>query len=269
MRRPAPETADVSTVPHLPGSALPAGLAERVRLDHDWGRPQRRSSIAVSVRWSLLALATLLALVGAGGSLPVIAVGLVLAGLASRTSGRTRLSLLLGEGLVAAAAVAHAGVPALPLLVSLPASAIGAGLAAGCPGAVVATGLAASVLLVGRMVHADSPDVAALSSASAQWTLVALVTSLLAGRISALSEPAGTTEQRYVEAHRLLGQLRAVTRGLPGSLRPDAVASPRAGRGRCHVTRPGVLPSNSRSTSQGAPHGGQQRRDPACREGPV
>ena len=187
-----------------------------------------RSPIATSVRLALLLLAALL--VGfettKSAALPYVVVILLLALITTRLpeAGRLRLWVLLAETLVASAGVAAAGVPVLPLLVALSASAIGAGLAAGYGGALAATGTAATVLLGARLAHADSPEVSALSSASAQWMLFALATSLLAARISALSTPASSAEQRYVEAHRLLGQLRSVTRGLPGSLDPGSVA---------------------------------------------
>ncbi len=208
--------------------ARPSAVLSRARRSLP-GYADGSSPIASSVRLALLLLAALLATPDAaaeGATLPYLGVVLVLAlvGTTVPDARRLKLVLLLGEALVASLGVAVTGQPALPLLVCLSASALGAGLAAGYVGAVVTTGLAAAVLLVGRLAHGSESGAAALSSASAQWTVFALAASLLAGRIHALGTLPKTPEDRYAEAHRLLEQLRAVTRGLPGSLDPGLVA---------------------------------------------
>ena len=216
-----------ASLPALPAAAV-TRLSDRFGLDALAPYVARRSSIAASVRLALLLMAAVLTAFEPEGStaLPYLAAVLVLALLSlwAPLSTRVRLAVLLTEALVASAGVAAAGVPVLPLLVALSASAVGAGLAAGYRGALVTSGAVAAVLVTGSTLHAESGDVVALASASAQWTLFALATSLLAARISTLRTPAESSEERYAEAHRLLGQLRAVTRGLPGSLDPGSVA---------------------------------------------
>jgi signal transduction histidine kinase len=88
---------------------------------------------------------------------------------------------------------------------------------------VVTGGAAAAVLLAGRIVRGDDPAAAAYSASAAQWVLVALISGVLAARIHGLSA-APSPMDRYAEARRLLAQLRAVTRGLDGSLDPGTVA---------------------------------------------
>ena len=65
-----------------------------------------------------------------------------------------------------------------------------------------------------------------------QWVLLGLAFGLIAGWAQRLVVPAGTTtDDRYAEARQLLGQLRGVTRRLPGGL--DVTSSAEALLQRC------------------------------------
>ena len=222
FREPDGRAGDLTTTRTVPGRG---GLAQRL-VDH----VQEHSPIASSVRLALLLIAGLLAPVGEHDRVEVaVPLGIVLLlGLLSSTvvrDARVRSRLQLAEAVVASAGVVLAGAPVLSLLLCLPAAAVGAGLSAGYVGATTTTGAAAGVLLLGRLLLGDAAGRgSALSAASAQWVLVALVCGLLAGRIHRLGSSGAPSDDRYAEAYRLLAQLRAVTRGLPGSLDPGSVA---------------------------------------------
>jgi len=184
------------------------------------------STIASSVRLALLLLAVLLGLVVDARPLTMLLLGvvIVLAVCGSVLPERRLTSaLLIGEVGVAAVGIALGGEAINPLLVCLPATTLAAGLTLGYAGAALTTGLAASVLLAGRVL--DQADTGPYASMGVQWTLAALTTGLLAARIRQLSQPSVLAgQEKYAEAYRLLGQLRSVTRGLPGSLDPGSVA---------------------------------------------
>jgi len=187
-----------------------------------------RSSFASSIRLGLLLVATLAALaVGTDDPetlrylVAVIVVALV--GTSLSDEHRLKLPALLAEASLAAVGVVATPGPSLPLLICLPSTTIAAGLAAGYLGTALTGGAAAAVLLVGRVVRADDADGASYSASAAQWVLVALLSGVLAARIHGLTA-APSSMDRYAEARRLLSQLRAVTRGLEGSLDPGTVA---------------------------------------------
>lgn len=186
-----------------------------------------RSSFASAIRLSLLLVAALLALLVARDDARtlqflVAIIVLALVGTTLPEGGRARLGLLFLESLTAASGTIVVADAGLPLLVCLPSTTIAAGLGAGYLGSALTGGTAAGVLLVGRVLRADD-GAAAFSGAAAQWVLVAMVSGLLAARIHGISREDHPQED-YAEAHRLLAQLRAVTRGLPGSLDPGTVA---------------------------------------------
>lgn len=194
-----------------------------------WLRPAAtRSSFASSIRLALLLVAALLApLLGTDDPETlrylVAVIVLALVGTNLPDSSRAKLPLLVAEAALAATGVVATPDPSLPLLICLPSTTIAAGLASGYLGTAVTGGAAAAVLLVGRVLRADEVGAPAFSSSAAQWVLVALVSGVLAARIHGLSA-APTPMDRYAEARRLLAQLRAVTRGLEGSLDPGTVA---------------------------------------------
>ncbi len=187
-----------------------------------------RSSFASSIRLALLVIATLVApVIGTDDPetlrylVAVIVVALV--GTTLPDTHRLKLPVLVLEAALAAVGVVATAEPSLPLLICLPSTTIAAGLAAGYLGTALTGGVAAAVLLVGRVVRADEVDGASYSALAAQWVLVALMSGVLAARIHGLSTTPSSMD-RYAEARRLLSQLRAVTRGLPGSLDPGTVA---------------------------------------------
>ena len=187
-----------------------------------------RSSFAASIRLGLLLVATLIApVIGADDTetlrylVAVIVAALV--GSSLPDGHRLKLPLLVLEALVAAGGVVATVDPSLPLLICLPSTTIAAGLTAGYLGTTLTGGTAAAVLLAGRVLRGSDPEAAAYSASAAQWVLVALLSGVLAARIHRLTGEDGF-QNRYAEAHRLLAQLRAVTRGLGGSLDPGTVA---------------------------------------------
>lgn len=132
--------------------------------------------------------------------------------------------LLLAEALLAGSGVAVTGQATSPLLVCLPATALAAGGTTGSTGVLLVTGVQAAALLAGRLAHAgDRLRAQGLTRAAAEWVVTALAVGLLSAR-SAAAPAADGPEDRYVEAYRLLRQLRGVTRSLPGSLDPGSVA---------------------------------------------
>ena len=207
------------------GTSTPVPPAQR----RQWFRyAATRSSFASSIRLALLLVATLVApLVGTDDPetlrylVAVIVVALV--GTTLPDQHRLKVPVLLVEALLAAVGVVATPDPSLPLLICLPSTTIAAGLAAGYLGTVVTGGAAAAVLLGGRVLRGSDAAAADYSASAAQWVLVAVVSGVLAARIHSLSE-APSPMDRYAEARRLLSQLRAVTRGLEGSLDPGTVA---------------------------------------------
>ena len=187
-----------------------------------------RSSFAASIRLGLLLVATLIApVIGADDTetlrylVAVIVAALV--GSSLPDGHRLKLPLLVLEALVAAGGVVATVDPSLPLLICLPSTTIAAGLTAGYLGTTLTGGTAAAVLLAGRVLRGSDPEAAAYSASAAQWVLVALLSGVLAARIHGLTSTPSSMD-RYAEARRLLAQLRAVTRGLEGSLDPGTVA---------------------------------------------
>ena len=210
---------------------VPTGTSELVppAVHRRWFRyAATRSSFASSIRLGLLLVATLLApLVGTDDLetlrylVAVIVVALV--GTTLSDGHRLKLPVLLVEAVLAAVGTVMTPDPSLPLLICLPSTTIAAGLAAGYLGTVLTGGAAAAVLLAGRVLRGSDQAAADYSASAAQWVLVALVSGVLAARIHSLSA-APSSMDRYAEARRLLSQLRAVTRGLEGSLDPGTVA---------------------------------------------
>ena len=187
-----------------------------------------RSSFASSIRLALLLVATLVApVIGTDDPetlrslVAVIVVALV--GTSLSDDHRLKLPVLVLEVLLSSVGVVATADPSLPLLICLPSTTIAAGLAAGYLGTTSTGGTAAAVLLVGRVLRGSDPAAAASSASATQWVLVALMSGVLAARLHELST-APSAMDRYAEARRLLSQLRAVTRGLEGSLDPGTVA---------------------------------------------
>ncbi len=116
--------------------------------------------------------------------------------------------------------------PMLPYLLAPPAS---VGLIVGTRAVLLVSGAACTALLLGRVLVGTRPAPVTDSAeqfvvVTAQWVLLGLALGLLATRARVLTPNPSSIADRYAEARELLEQLRAVSRGLPGSLDPGSVA---------------------------------------------
>jgi signal transduction histidine kinase len=158
----------------------------------------------------------------------LVALGAVAAASSRRqTPDRTTQLLLVAEASLAALGGVFTGGTDSPLLAYLPAPTLAAGILLGLEGAILTTGLGAVVVLLGRARFDDPDELRSFTSSAAQWVVLSLATGVLGNLLRDLlhetKEP--PAHQRYTEAYHLLGQLRAVTRRLPGSLDPTTVAT--------------------------------------------
>lgn len=192
---------------------------------------RRRSLVAPGYRLTLFVLVALLTLVNRGGLESVAwltALGVV-ALVASRRSREDLTTLLLSmlEAAIAAAGGVLGGGPESSLPAYLPAATLAAGVAVGMNGAILTTGTAAVVLLIGRSQFSGTDQLGEYTTVSAQWAVLSLATGVLGALLRNLLRdlPTSPSRERYEQAYRLLAQLRAVTRGLPGSLDPGSVAT--------------------------------------------
>jgi len=199
---------------------LPAGTTRR-----------RRSLVAPGYRLTLFVLVALLTLINRGG-LEAAAWLTALGGVAlvaTRRAREDRTTLLLGmlEAAIAAIGGAVTGGPESSLPAYLPAATLAAGVAVGMNGAILTSGVAAVALLIGRIQFVGTEQLGDYTTVSAQWAVLSLATGVLGALLRNLlrDQPATPSRERYEEAYRLLAQLRAVTRGLPGSLDPGSVAT--------------------------------------------
>lgn len=193
-------------------------------------RHQHVSRLVLFMRAMLLALCAALAALG-GGSGPRAGWLLAVSGVAVASSalqGRTRLVAVaaVAEAAVVATAVPFTGGGTSPLLPYLAAVAFASGVVLGARGVLLTTLAAGSVLAVaGAAVDSRGPADAYLT-ASVQWTAVSLTVGLVAAQVSRVVHTVTPTPaERYGEAYRLLDQLRAVTRSLPGSLDPGTAGT--------------------------------------------
>jgi signal transduction histidine kinase len=192
---------------------------------------RRRSLVAPGYRLTLFVLVSLLSLVNGGGleSAAWLAALGVVALVASRRDreDRTTLALVMLEAGIAALGGVLTGGPESSLLAYLPAATLAAGVAVGIHGAILTSGTAAVVLLIGRTQFTGTEQLGDFTTVAAQWAVLSLATGVLGALLRNLlrDQPVTPSRERYEEAYRLLAQLRAVTRGLPGSLDPGSVAT--------------------------------------------
>jgi len=179
-------------------------------------------------RLCLLGLCVALAEAGhAGGALPWLAALLLLAGLSfRREDAASGHFVLVAEVGLVCVGVTLTGGAVSPLLAYLPAPVLAAGLRHGQRYAVVYGGLAAALLILGRtLIGADGGTWEAFSAVAAQWVVLSVAVGVLADRIRKFpTQGKAEVDASYEEALLLLGQLRNVTRRLPGSLDPVFVA---------------------------------------------
>jgi len=209
--------------------AGPATIAVAPEAATRSGRSRRPQAIALAVfRLCLLGLCLLLTQIAhAGGALPWLAALLLVAGLSLRLGdaawGHT---LLVAEIALTCAGVALTGGATSTLWAYLPAPLLVAGLHHGQRYAVVYGGQAAALLILGRVLTGpDSGSWQAFSAAAAQWVVLSVAVGVLADRVRKFpSRGRAEVDASYEEALLLIGQLRDVTRRLPGSLDPVFVA---------------------------------------------
>ena len=189
---------------------------------------RRRLLFAAALRSSMLALAVVVVLLDTAPERAWLWVlGLALFALVDVTlpvASRREQLLLVVEVAFWVIAIRNTGSADSPVLPYVLAPAFVAGLTYGYRGAVLISGWAAAMLLIGRLGLPEGESLRAYSAASAQWSVLALALGFVAGwiRNTALEQP--TPQERYAEAHRLLSELRAVARRLPGGLDPVQTA---------------------------------------------
>jgi signal transduction histidine kinase len=146
---------------------------------------------------------------------------------------------------VAVAATGSGDSPYLPYLI---APAFTGGLAGGLIGGVLPVGSAAASLLLAPLVLSDAATPRNLSSDLAQWVVLATIVAMVAAWVRAVMLDAdhGTDVHAVqAEAFRLLTELRAVARQLPGTLDPETSAEAMLDRARsvCRYESGAVLVS--------------------------
>jgi hypothetical protein len=185
--------------------------------------------IATGIRALLLAFCAVLMALGRGSgertswlsALLIVAVAAAL--LPSRPS--VARVIAAGEAVLAAAAVVYTGGADSPFLAYLPAACFGAGITIGGFGLVICAGVAAGVALLARLATlTPETSVEAYTTASAEWTVIAVTLGLPGVMVRGLGWSSTSVRSQYGEVYRLLDQLRAVTRSLPGSLDPGTAA---------------------------------------------
>lgn len=131
--------------------------------------------------------------------------------------------LRIAEVLLMLPAVLTTATTTSPFLPYLLAPAVGGGLAAGVGGAVLPPLVAAAGFVTAGFL-ADVGSASGYAAATAEWVLLSGLAGIIAALGSAqLSQPQATDEHSYVEAYRLLSQLRVVARELSAGLDPRSL----------------------------------------------
>lgn len=187
------------------------------------------SAIAASARLALLLLAALVTVASGGSASTLAGVGAVITlAVAGRLVKSSRpdvaRALLVGELLVVVTAIVGLDGAVIPLLVCLTSTGLAVGLAGGYAPAVLASGTAAAALLVVEVVTGTEPADLGEGAVAVQWVTISLVIGLLGARIRSLSAARQDLTDRHEKAYRLLAELTAVSRRLPGSLDLGSVA---------------------------------------------
>jgi signal transduction histidine kinase len=159
-------------------------------------------------------------------------------GLATSRTREGRLAAVLEtsvESFVVGAAVAASGSGDSPYLPYVIAPAFTGALTAGVLGGVLPVGSFAAALLLAPLVVEDAATPRNLSSDLAQWVVLAAVVGAVAAWVRAVLEDGeGGTDVKAAQAaaFRLLTELRAVARQLPGTLDPETSAEAMLDRAR-------------------------------------
>ena len=185
-------------------------------------------TVATAARGLLLIIAALLALVG--DVKRPLAFALVLAGLAllavvgtQRLPDPTLRLLIAVEAALWAAGVLLTGSDASPFLPYLLGPALAGGTALGVEGVLLPVGVAALGVLSVAPAVTERDRLSAVAAAGAEWGALGLVVGLLSAWVHHLRQRV-PSDDGYLLAYRLLGQLRAVARRLPTGLDPAVMA---------------------------------------------
>ena len=186
--------------------------------------------IVTFIRAALLALCTMLTALGLGSggraTWLIVLAGVALLAVVLPQGRGWAAGLAVIESGLAAYAVARTGGGISPLLGYLPAVAFAAGIALGLRGVLLTAATAGAFAGFAWFVElTPATGTQGYVSAAAQWTVIALVLGACGAWVRSVAGQSATTRDRYAEAYRLLDQLRAVTRSLPGSLDPGTAAA--------------------------------------------
>ncbi len=145
-----------------------------------------------------------------------------------RVSGPAATFAYSMEALIWAFAVVYSGGARSALMPYAVAPVFAAGMSALMPGAFTVSGIAALGLVVAEGIAASMDltsmeSIAEFSTLAAQFVVLSLVVGLLAAWVGSLRVRDQDGAQ-YLQAHRLLEQLHAITTRLPGALDPIAAA---------------------------------------------
>lgn len=191
----------------------------------------RLKQVGLAVRVPLLALCVVLAAFAESGDRPVaVATGLLTAtGSAAAVLpqvGSAGRLVRIAEAVVWAACVVATGTSDSALLPYLLAPAFLGGLVEGSRAAVVVPGVAAATLLAGNAAFPAGPPLQDFAAESAQWVVLGVAVAAVGAWVQHQRHTPPQDEPRAAQeaAHRLLVQLRAVSRRLPGTLSPAATA---------------------------------------------
>ncbi len=192
-------------------------------------RVDRQTVVAAVLRAALLSLCALLVGFAPDGdrgavALAVVATAALLSTLTSRTRWRWRVAIAV-ELVAAALAVPFTGGSTSPLLPYLLAPMFAVGFQAGVLPTLVAAAAVLSVLLssVGAALPMD--EFGRYGVTAAEWSVLGLALGLIAAWARSLLTLSQDPKARFVEAYRLLSELRGIARRLPGSLDPVSAAN--------------------------------------------
>ncbi|MGB8649205.1 MAG: sensor histidine kinase [Mycobacteriales bacterium] len=188
------------------------------------------SRASTAARALLLALCALLSIAGGTAHAAALATSLALLAAVAVVLARTRkpsrtlirLAVLV-EACIWAAGVLTTGADSSPLLPYLLAPAFAGGLYLGLDGVLVPVGSAALAILAGTPALVSAERFGAIARAAGEWVVLALLVGLLASWVQRLQANLPGPDN-YLQAYRLLAQLRAVARRLPAGLDRFAVA---------------------------------------------
>jgi signal transduction histidine kinase len=184
--------------------------------------------VGLALRVLLAVLVVTTTLLGADSMAPrawlAVAIGGVTTGATLHVLRRwTRVGSTVELSVCAIAIVATGGPDSVlaPLLI---APAFAAGVAGGLTAGVLLPSLASVGVIVGTMVAADAPHRLPVATSASQWAALGILLGFLGAWAAKLNSDS-KRQPPYATAHRLLSELRAVTRQLPSGLDSRTIAS--------------------------------------------